>query len=267
MSMPADFDPDALEGRKTFIRLGHAAGLQQRSVIGHSDAVGTTEGSLYSEHDTAAIHSNVMDHFASPGIVYVASTSSNDADGGTGAQEVLLTGIHQNGSEASEVITLDGQNIVESSTSFKVVTSIDVMAAGTLGQNEGVVWVGADNSFTAGVPDLPLNACGATTNQSSTAILAVPRNKRWVPTQLSLMAGEINSNQDLIYQIILRDNSTGLVYEILDLHSRLTGNGVTLPMECVEPLEALDLMMIRVAVSAGTASVTTMLDGILVDVV
>lgn len=82
----------------------------------------------------------------------VASSSAADTSAGTGARTVRVKGLLSTGLAFEEDVTLTGTTEVPlSNASVMAVNSIEVLTAGSGGQNAGDIYVG-DGTFTAGVP-------------------------------------------------------------------------------------------------------------------
>lgn len=78
----------------------------------------------------------------------VVSTSTNDTNGGTGANSIIIYGIDANRVAQTEVVTLNGTTPVVTSNSWLGVNRVAVYISGTLENNEGTVTLTASVAST-----------------------------------------------------------------------------------------------------------------------
>jgi hypothetical protein len=115
-------------------------------IIGTNAAVANTEEHL-------ADFSSTFTDLAAATLVKVASSSTDDDAGGTGALTVGLHGIDANYKMVSETITLDGQTAVASVNTYLAILGAEVLTAGAGLKNAGNINIADDGAtFTAGVP-------------------------------------------------------------------------------------------------------------------
>jgi hypothetical protein len=107
----------------------------------------------------------------------LSSASGLDTAAGTGARTVLVTYIRfSDGVEVSAVFTLNGLTAVTVTTDGYAINNIRVLTAGTLGSNQGVIYVGY-GILTAGVPLNILSTVVIGKNNAQQAIYTVPTGK------------------------------------------------------------------------------------------
>ena len=88
---------------------------------------------------------------AAAAVMYVSSSSANDASAGTGARTVTFYGLDANYEEINETITLNGQTQVATTKSFLRVFRGFVATVGSGGTNAGDIYIGTTGA-SAGVP-------------------------------------------------------------------------------------------------------------------
>ena len=108
-------------------------------------------------------------------LVTVSSSATTDIPTNTGAHLVSVEGLNSNYDRASDIITLNGQNAVQSIQAFTAVNSIEVVDAGTNATNNGVIYAGV-GTVTSGVPATPYCVVGQEVSMSETLCFTVPRN-------------------------------------------------------------------------------------------
>lgn len=133
---------------------------------GHSAAVGTTDETVW---DGAVVY--VYPTTAS--VMKVSSSSADDAAAGTGARTVYITGIDANGVEVTETVSLNGQTVVLTVSSFLRIFSVIVLTAGSGATAVGNIYVG-DGSVTSGVPATVYAKILIGNNRTLMAMFTVP---------------------------------------------------------------------------------------------
>jgi len=109
------------------IRKGELYNLKAINKFGYRDAVGTDKSTIGEVGDN-------YDLLTSAQALTVSSSSANDASGGTGARTLKLYGLDENYNEASETISLNGQNGVSTAVSYIRVYRATVESAGSSGR-------------------------------------------------------------------------------------------------------------------------------------
>lgn len=69
----------------------------------------------------------------------IISNSANDASGGTGCNQVYVTGLNSNYDQISETVTMNGTSGVDLSNNFFRVNSMECTLSGSLKTNEGTI--------------------------------------------------------------------------------------------------------------------------------
>lgn len=252
---------DPFTGQNVKVRTGQVPGVSTGQAVGHCDAVGTNLRALY--HGAAVGDLSIDTLTATPATVAVASTDvDDDADGtATGALVVQLSGLNNNLVEITEDVTLNGQTEVVTANRWYVVQEIRTISAGSTGSNEGTIWVGAVGSFTTGVPSTKFNAMEPGTNESATAVKAVPAGKRLYINQFIATSGD--SSKVLNFQFLKYSATTGLWYETYDAH--IKRSALIKEIVAYPSLGPGDLLVIRCKVDNNTAQITGSLSGVFVD--
>jgi hypothetical protein len=104
--------------------------------------------------------------------LYIKSSSANDTSGGTGARTLELIGVTTTKAVATETITLNGTNPVQTTNSYFTVYNFSVTSVGSNGSNVGNIKAYVSDENTEIV-----NYINATENNSSLCIYRVPTGK------------------------------------------------------------------------------------------
>ena len=78
--------------------------------------------------------------------MFVSSTSANDANGGTGANSILIQGLDENYDEIEETVLLNGQTQVATQKSYLRLYRAFVTLCGTGGTSGGIIYVGSSGA-------------------------------------------------------------------------------------------------------------------------
>ena len=105
--------------------------------------------------------------------MFVSSTSANDANGGTGANSILIQGLDENYDEIEETVFLNGQTQVATQLAYLRVYRAFVTLAGTGGTSGGTIYVGSSGA-TGGVPNTTVYSNLSFGNQTQIAAYTVP---------------------------------------------------------------------------------------------
>jgi len=85
--------------------------------------------------------------------INIASTSANDTLAGTGARALLITGLDADWELLTETVLMSGQTPVTTSSSFLRINNMLVVSVGSLGFNEGDIYVSTNSeTFISGIP-------------------------------------------------------------------------------------------------------------------
>lgn len=167
------------------VREGNVPGRTKVSIIGHDEAATTTRTTIHPTGTTLNIDQSAIS--ATPAVVEVASTSTDDAlsGPGTGAHSVTVIGLDASGDVQSETVTLTGTTKAATSATFSAVNGLRIAAVGTGKKNAGTIWCGT-GTFTAGVPAVKLFSMNIAFNRGMTAYYVVPTGKTLYFNQLTV---------------------------------------------------------------------------------
>ena len=126
-----------------------------------------------SEEETVWSQGGNMTYPTSAVTMFVSSTSANDANGGTGANSILIQGLDENYDEIEETVFLNGQTQVATQLAYLRVYRAFVTLAGTGGTSGGTIYIGSSGA-TGGVPNTTVYANLSFGNQTQMAAYTVP---------------------------------------------------------------------------------------------
>lgn len=124
-------------------------------------------------------HGNGVNYPASAAAMNVTSLNANDTSAGTGARTIVIQGLDENWEEAEETVTLNGQTIVTTTTTFIRINRIYVATSGSGDVNAGEIHV-FTGTATAGLPDdesLTYGTISADHGQTLQALYTIPAGK------------------------------------------------------------------------------------------
>ena len=125
------------------------------------------------EEETVWAQGGNMTYPTSAVTMFVSSTSANDANGGTGANSILIQGLDENYDEIEETVFLNGQTQVATQLAYLRVYRAFVTLAGTGGTSGGTIYVGSSGA-TGGVPNTTVYSNLSFGNQTQIAAYTVP---------------------------------------------------------------------------------------------
>ena len=125
------------------------------------------------EEETVWAQGGNMTYPTSAVTMFVSSTSVNDANGGTGANSILIQGLDENYDEIEETVLLNGQTQVATQLAYLRVYRAFVTLAGTGGTSGGTIYIGSSGA-TGGVPNTTVYANLGFGNQTQIAAYTVP---------------------------------------------------------------------------------------------
>ena len=125
------------------------------------------------EEETVWAQGGNMTYPTSAVTMFVSSTSANDANGGTGANSILIQGLDENYDEIEETVFLNGQTQVATQLAYLRVYRAFVTLAGTGGTSGGTIYIGSSGA-TGGVPNTTVYANLSFGNQTQIAAYTVP---------------------------------------------------------------------------------------------
>lgn len=164
------------------------------TVYGYNAAVGTTEATVWPENTLHA-------HPASASTMTVSSDDAADASAGTGAREVLITGLDSNYDVAVETVTMNGTTAVTTANSYLRINELEVITAGTGEQNAGVVFIGT-GTVTSGKPANVFGLIDKEENLSHHSFWTVPRGfTAYIPFYSVTSYGSASSVADCRFRV------------------------------------------------------------------
>ncbi len=150
------------------------------------------EGGLYPWPDTAVS-------------AFIASDSTDDENGGIGAEAVFVEYLDANGFEQNTVLATDGQNPVAMPETLRRVN-----AYGTVGtqDNIGTLYLG-HGSFTAGKPDTVLSNVPPGCNLDQQAIYTIPVDKvGLILTGFASVGAVIGATNSALLNFLVREQGS-----------------------------------------------------------
>ncbi len=148
------------------ISKGHTKGHRTLYKFGYNPDVNGDEETVWSQGGDFPYPTSAV-------TMFVSSTSANDANGGTGANSILIQGLDENYDEIEETVLLNGQTQVATQNSYLRVYRAFVTLAGTGGTSGGIIYVGSSGA-TSGVPNTTIYANLHLGNQTQIAAYTVP---------------------------------------------------------------------------------------------
>lgn len=131
-------------------------------------------------------------YLSSPVTMKVSSSSTADvATSGTGAWTVYIKGINNNGEEADEIVSLNGQTSVDTTKTYSFIQQVTVLTVGSGGSNAGNIYVGT-GVVTTGVPAVIHGFAGLGENNSLTGSWQCPTGHTAYVTYGSISSGTEN---------------------------------------------------------------------------
>jgi hypothetical protein len=211
------------------------------TTVGDSLETIWAEGGLYS-YLTAAT------------VLKVSSSSTDDTSAGTGARTVQLYGLDADYNEINELVTLNGQTVVNTTQSFLRINRIIVRSAGSGGSNAGVIYAGT-GTVTTGVPaNVYASVNGVIgANQSLMSLWTVPAGYTAYMLQYEVSNGT-TSNTPAVCKLILAVRPYGEVFQSKDVKSLTTGMHIEETFAL--PLKIEEKSDIEVRAISSSASVT-----------
>lgn len=175
---------------------GQIPGHSVIHVFGHNPDVDTSEVTIW-----PAL--GLLVHPASPTIMTISSSSTDDTSAGTGARTVYILGINGTGGYVSETVTLNGQTAVNTVNQYDAIETMSVVSVGSGGVNAGIIYAGT-GTVTAGVPAVPYSAVGAGDNISLVGHWTCPVGYTGYLVSGSITSGTSNANQYITARLKLR---------------------------------------------------------------
>ena len=146
----------------------------------------------------------ILGHPASPTIMKISSSSTDDTSAGTGARTIRILGINGTGGYVEETVTLNGQTAVNTVNAYDAIESMTVLTTGSGGVNAGTIYAGT-GTVTSGVPAVPYSAIGVGDNLSLVGHWTCPTGFTGYLVAGKLTTGTTNANQYVLGKLKLRD--------------------------------------------------------------
>lgn len=137
-------------------------------------------------------------------VMKVSSSSANDTAAGTGARTILVQGLDGDYNEVEEIVTLNGQTAVNTTTSFLRVNRAYVLTAGSGGTAAGNIYVGV-GTVTAGVPATIYAQIILGENQTLMGLWTVPAGYTGYFDHFNVATGSTTVNQYITVRAIQRN--------------------------------------------------------------
>jgi len=198
------------------ISRGHIAYHKPLFKFGNNATVGDSLETIWAE-------GGLYSYLTAATVLKVSSSSTNDTSAGTGARTVQLYGLDADYNEINELVTLNGQTVVNTTQSFLRINRMVVRSAGSGGANAGVIYAGT-GTVTTGVPaNVYASVNGVTgANQSLMSLWTVPAGYTAYMLQYDVSNGT-TSNTPAVCKLILAVRPYGEVFQSKDVKSLTTG--------------------------------------------
>lgn len=145
----------------------------------------------------------------------IVSDSTDDASGGTGARTVLIEGLDSNFDEIEETITMNGTTNVPTTKTYTMIQHMEVLTAGSGGENAGKITAIADTDSTVS------NLIIAGVNHDELGVYMVPNNKTAFVLAFGGSIGKASGSGDINIVLVHKDSSVAD-----SVYKRSTGLGL-----------------------------------------
>lgn len=169
------------------ISKGHTKGHRTLYKFGYNPDVNGNEETVWAQGGDLPYPTSAV-------TMFVSSTSVNDANGGTGANTIIIQGLDENYDEIEETVLLNGQTQVATQNSYLRVYRAFVTLAGTGGTAGGIIYVGSSGA-TGGVPNTTVYANLSLGNQTQIAAYTVPAGYTLYLDDVNFTAGLSQANK------------------------------------------------------------------------
>jgi len=184
------------------ISKGHTKGHRTLYKFGYNPDVNGDEETVWSQGGDFPYPTSAVTMFAS-------STSANDANGGTGANSIIIQGLDENYDEVEETVLLNGQTQVATQNSYLRIYRAFVTLCGTGGTSGGIIYVGSSGA-TGGVPNTTIYANLHLGNQTQIAAYTVPAGYTLYVDDINFTAGLSQANKTATCTFRSRDHGTNV---------------------------------------------------------
>ena len=179
------------------IARGHSKGYKSLYKFGYNPDVDGDEETIWSQGGNFNYPTGAV-------TMFVSSTSANDANGGTGANSILIQGLDENYDEIEETVLLNGQTQVATQKSYLRLYRAFVTLAGTGGTAGGIIYVGSSGA-TSGVPNTTVYANLHLGNQTQIAAYTVPAGYTLYLNDINFTAALSQANKTATCTFVSRD--------------------------------------------------------------
>lgn len=199
----------------TEVALGNVSNYEMGTKFGRNPDIDAGPEDIWAQGADYSGHT-----LTSPETVDVASTSTDDDSAGTGAQTIRLTGLESDTATeyTTEDITMDGTTPVTSSRSWWRINRIQVLTAGSGGQNAGDITV--DPTTTGSSARFAAMPAGF--NQTTIAAYTVPAGRTLLLKRVRASITRANGSAGSA-TITLRARTPGGVYRAIRIFELQTG--------------------------------------------
>lgn len=171
------------------VSLGRIPGVRGETRSGFNDTITTTPEDIWTPGGVL-VYPTVADKLD------ISSDSALDTDAaGTGARTLLVEGLDANFDEISEIIALDGVNVVLTNNTYLRVHDLTVVTAGSDGSNQGTI-----DAFATISGDIQ-NQIIPNANHSLSMAYTIPNAKTGAFTKITFSAG---SNDQIVFSLFTR---------------------------------------------------------------
>ncbi len=184
------------------ISKGHTKGHRTLYKFGYNPDVNGDEETVWSQGGDFPYPTSAV-------TMFVSSTSANDANGGTGANSILIQGLDENYDEIEETVLLNGQTQVATQNSYLRIYRAFVTLCGTGGTSGGIIYVGSSGA-TGGVPNTTIYANLHLGNQTQIAAYTVPAGYTLYVDDINFTAGLSQANKTATCTFRSRDHGTNV---------------------------------------------------------
>jgi len=184
------------------ISKGHTKGHRTLYKFGYNPDVNGDEETVWSQGGDFPYPTSAV-------TMFVSSTSANDANGGTGANSILIQGLDENYDEVEETVLLNGQTQVATQNSYLRIYRAFVTLCGTGGTSGGIIYVGSSGA-TSGVPNTTIYANLHLGNQTQIAAYTVPAGYTLYVDDINFTAGLSQANKTATCTFRSRDHGTNV---------------------------------------------------------
>lgn len=171
--------------------------------------------------ETVWAEGGLYSYLSSASVLKVSSSSLDDSATGTGARQVIVSGLDADYNEISETVNLSGQTAINTSNSFLRVNRIVVTSAGSGGQNAGVIYAGT-GSISSGVPANKYATIAAGDNQTLMGLWTVPAGYTAYLLQTDVTVATTQNNKYATASVVARPD--GEVFQVKDKFVQAEGS-------------------------------------------